>query len=548
MPLAKFLTILTLSLLPFFALPKPTQAAGPIDYTQITNSSSGLLKTYCDRRKGNQLNLETWYGGKCNPSNPADSIGFGDIIILDLMEKIAGAPDDNMCNFLKLIFQLSQNPTPDNLNQLAQAAPPKSDGAIPILGKLITSIYKSPPASSVDYLAYVKTNLENKHIVSQAFAQITTTGYGYEAVKPVLPLWKAFRNITYLIFIIAFIVYGFLIMFRMKIGSQTAISIETAIPTLVVSLLLITFSYAIAGFLIDLFYVLTGLVFSLLVSAGIIKNMGLVGVVNGMSGGLFWSFIMAELQMSFGWSGRIIGGILNIPTLGGHIITALGLVMGWGLIFWVILIIAIFLTYMKVFWMLLQAYVSILLDIIFSPLLLLGTILPGSKSFSTWITRIFANLSVFTSTMVMFTMAFYFLGGFFMGAMSIGDPPPAGQGIWQPYPLFGDSPGWGDTEGKYAVLGFGMLLMTPKIADMVKKALNVQDLDFGSEILNTLKTSQQKAQQYNKWSSDPAQANNPFAMHNFYNFGALNRFGPGNQKRVAQGANAVNSAAGKTNP
>ena len=48
-------------------------------------------------------------------------------------------------------------------------------------------------------------------------------------------------------------------MFRQKVG-QTAITAQQTIPQIIMSLVLVTFSYAIAGFMIDLMYVLMVLI------------------------------------------------------------------------------------------------------------------------------------------------------------------------------------------------------------------------------------------------------------------------------------------------
>ena len=46
-----------------------------------------------------------------------------------------------------------------------------------------------------------------------------------------------------------------MIMFRSKVG-QAAITVQQAIPSILIALLAVTFSYAIAGFLIDLMYLM----------------------------------------------------------------------------------------------------------------------------------------------------------------------------------------------------------------------------------------------------------------------------------------------------
>ena len=55
--------------------------------------------------------------------------------------------------------------------------------------------------------------------------------------------------------VIILIAAGFMIMFRVKINPQTVVSLQTMIPKLVITLLLVTFSYAIAGLVIDMIYV-----------------------------------------------------------------------------------------------------------------------------------------------------------------------------------------------------------------------------------------------------------------------------------------------------
>src|SRR3990172_12628792 len=67
------------------------------------------------------------------------------------------------------------------------------------------------------------------------------------------------------------IVIGFLIMFRRQIDPHTVISIQNALPRIVLTLILITFSYAIVGLLIDLMYVILLLAYSLFESTGLIE-------------------------------------------------------------------------------------------------------------------------------------------------------------------------------------------------------------------------------------------------------------------------------------
>src|SRR5581483_6429401 len=79
------------------------------------------------------------------------------------------------------------------------------------------------------------------------------------SLSPLFPIWTYVRNLAYLCFVILFIFIGFMIMFRIKIKAQTVATIQNTIPRIIIAIILITFSYAIAGFLIDLMYVVIGI-------------------------------------------------------------------------------------------------------------------------------------------------------------------------------------------------------------------------------------------------------------------------------------------------
>lgn len=125
---------------------------------------------------------------------------------------------------------------------------PKSNGggAIGAMGNMISVLY-TPPLHTADYFQNLAHNFG---IVKPAYAQ----GTGFEGLKPLIGLWTAFRNIVYLIFVIVFVVIGLAIMLRIKIDPRTVMSIQNQIPKIIVGLVLVTFSFAIAGFLIDLMY------------------------------------------------------------------------------------------------------------------------------------------------------------------------------------------------------------------------------------------------------------------------------------------------------
>jgi hypothetical protein len=125
---------------------------------------------------------------------------------------------------------------------------------------MISMTYTNPPASGV---YWVTNTLQNAGFIPQSYA---AEGMGFTMIKPLMNLWKIFRDIAYLVIVVVLIAVGFMIMFRTKINPQTVITVENSLPKIVIALLLITFSFAIAGFLIDLMYLL------IVLAIGILSN------------------------------------------------------------------------------------------------------------------------------------------------------------------------------------------------------------------------------------------------------------------------------------
>lgn len=129
-------------------------------------------------------------------------------------------------------------------------------GALGTISSLIGALYTNPPIRTADYLASLGEGLG---VVKVAHAQ-GVGGSGAAVLSPILSLWQVSRNIAYLIMIIIFVIIGLMIMFRQRINPQTVITAQTALPGLVIGLILITFSYFLAGLLTDTAFVGTNLV------------------------------------------------------------------------------------------------------------------------------------------------------------------------------------------------------------------------------------------------------------------------------------------------
>ncbi len=130
-------------------------------------------------------------------------------------------------------------------------------GAITFVSHAIGGTFNMPVSSS----QYVYALREQFGISKSAYAQ--ETGYGFKSLGPILQVWKAFRNLVFLFFVLIFSAVGIGIMFRFKMDARTVMTIQNQIPKLTIGLVLITFSYAIAGFLIDMMYVVVYLIINI---------------------------------------------------------------------------------------------------------------------------------------------------------------------------------------------------------------------------------------------------------------------------------------------
>src|SRR3989344_5840422 len=137
-------------------------------------------------------------------------------------------------------------------------------GALNATAGLVAGLYSTPPASGVGYFAQ---KIQDFNPVKPAYAQ---EGVGFSALSPVQPLWTIFRNASYVGFVIVFVIMGFMIMFRAHISPQAVATVQDSIPRIVVALILVTFSYALAGLMIDLMFLIINIAINLFAQSGFI--------------------------------------------------------------------------------------------------------------------------------------------------------------------------------------------------------------------------------------------------------------------------------------
>lgn len=247
-----------------------------------------------------------------------------------------------------------------------------------ITGNLIDYSLASQP--NTDVLAY----LQQEWVPGYSDNTSVYAGTGYEFLKAngIIKLYNTFQTIAYVIFVLVLVVTGFMIMFRQKIGGQTAVTIMNTLPNVLIGLVLVTFCFAIVGILLDVGALGTKLVASLYgfenVSDGIVmtspevipsqitnyivdENLGLDGVDNWMSTlGLIISHIILFV-LSFITPAAVVTG----PTLLSILVVEILLIAGG----------------IKVFITLIKAFLTILVNTITGPVQITFGTFPGNSKF-----------------------------------------------------------------------------------------------------------------------------------------------------------------------
>ena len=214
------------------------------------------------------------------------------------------------------------------------------------------------------------------------------SGYTDLVKSGITSLWSFTRNIAYLGFVVIMILIGFMIMFRNKIGGQTLVTIGNTLPRVVVSLVLVTFSFAIAGILIDICGVLMSVISS---SSGLGSGMPIDDVGELVKASLGFS---ALASLGLGAIPGIIVGAVVASTAGGPV----GVIAGSLVIIILALVIIgiIVVGAVKLWFALLKSYFAILLNVIIAPISIMMGALPGNDASTINVFKsIFRNALVF---------------------------------------------------------------------------------------------------------------------------------------------------------
>jgi hypothetical protein len=365
--------------------------------------------------------FQEWYGKVYDPANPSEIFGERytaaqvQWIIYSLFSYLVNSAVGPQSAGAVRCF-LTNTADVSSCIQGVQDLLPTSAVITPNVAKESQNLWNLVFASDrpMSGISYVKEKLQNFNLVPVVHAA-PTVGFGFTMLQPVQEMWTAFRNVAFGLFVIVAIVFAFMIMFRVKLSPQTVVSVQSALPKIVVALILVTFSYAIAGFLIDLMYVVIGMIS--IIGAPIVQlsntvvfnflTLGQPFAIN-IQLGMFGLFVLYLFFFTFCFF------IVSIPMFG---IIGIGLGATLSMIVFVILLLVTIFVGLKTLWSLLKAFAMIILLTIFAPIqIVLGTVVPNI-GFGAWLKSYLASLSVFVVTGALMLFSFIFM---FQAAGSVG--------------------------------------------------------------------------------------------------------------------------------
>jgi hypothetical protein len=217
--------------------------------------------------------------------------------------------------------------------------------------QVMTMFNSQPRIDVIAHLAdeWVPGHKESRTVYASGFADLQESG--------IQPLWNFMRNLAYLGFVVIMIVIGFMIMFRHKIGGQMMVTVGNTIPRVVVSLVLVTFSFAIMGIILDF--------------SGILMRLTM-GILGGVEIHNIWNLLIGTLGIvgvGIGIGG-IVGGLIGFLNPLGFVVLAIAAII-IGFILWGVV---------KLWFTLIKAYFGLLINVITAPIVLMAGALPGNNA------------------------------------------------------------------------------------------------------------------------------------------------------------------------
>lgn len=407
--------------------------------------------------------------------------------------------------------------------------------AMEVFSDAMAYMYNKVPASTVYTAEETVAYLNPVNEVNAQGVPTFNLSSGNEVLLAIGGVHQQVQRLVFFIYIIIFMVIVFAIMMRKKIGGQTYVSVVNSIPRIIISLLLVTFSYQICALVIDAGNIGYQIIYSLSTNsiqyrgcdnqtlvncdADSVQRLGSSANFTGKDE-LLKAMMPGDSRMSvfqiFGTSGAndtatlqsgvnidpsadFGNGILSM--LVGAIITAANKTQTEGsnqiadfasggantLLAWVLSVAAVFAAF-KLFFALFKDYLTIMLYPIIAPITFATYAMPGQdKAIETFIRNMAGSVFSMVAVYGMFVLMFLFGRGFFV------DPDGGDKlNLYKP-PLLALT-STTNISWLYAFAAYGIFIITPKVPEEVKKMIGASTSNkWGTEISNATRTGINKA-------------------------------------------------------
>jgi hypothetical protein len=262
-------------------------------------------------------------------------------------------------------------------------------GLVGIVDQQVVAMFDAQPR--IDVVAHLAEEWVPGYKEQQS---VYASGYDDLMATRINTLWSLTRNIAYLGFVVVMIIVGFMIMFRNKVGGQTLVTVGNAIPKVVIGLVLVTFSFAIAGIILDI----SGVFMRVLASP---------------------SFLNSDLEIHNIWkllTGTIIGGAgsggftLGLAGIATAIVFSFGPLAIIGAILVLIILGIVLFGAIKLWFSLVKTYFALLVNVIVAPLAIMAGSIPGNEAMTTNIFKsILRNALVFPLAFAIVNLPYFLL-------------------------------------------------------------------------------------------------------------------------------------------
>ncbi len=392
---------------------------------------------------------------------------------------------------------LGVDTTTDKIGYLSSSSRPRVGGALGTLTNMISMTYKLP-VKTTDYTSYLASNFG---IVKPVYAQST----GFDKLSALMNIWQKVRDLVYLGFVVIFVILGFGVMLRVKLDARTVMTIQNQIPKIILYLILITFSYAIAGLLIDAMWVVTYTGINIISdevppcreggSLATVATNNLMNTPFRFLNQTLTCVLNGEIGINdiAGKVGQTVGDIVTTmlfsvlgidPDTSCGITNPKGCIHAFlsflvGVVASLAIVIAILVQLFRLWLNLLKSYLFTILYTIMGPIWILAGLMPGNTNFgfSAWVRRMLFGLSIYPATILLLLLA----------TVLVSDPNISNPNINNTFvpPLIAN-PAIPNNMG--FLIALGVILLAPQVIEMMREVFKAPPSKYAPAIFQALGT------------------------------------------------------------